>query len=167
MIISSIVAMNSDRIIGFKNQIPWYLSADLKYFKQTTKGHCILMGRKCFESIGQPLPGRTNIIVTRDPYFIVSNCLIAHSINEALYFAQKTGESELFIIGGGEIYNQTMHLWNRLYVTLVDIQCEGDTFFPEISELDWNLISKADHSRDEKNEMNYSFLVYERKPKTM
>ncbi|MBK6859287.1 MAG: dihydrofolate reductase [Saprospiraceae bacterium] len=163
MKISSIVAMNPKGIIGFENQIPWYLPADLKYFKKVTKGHCILMGRKCYESIGKPLPLRTNIIVTRDPYFIVSNCLIAHSINEGLYLAQKSGESELFIIGGGEIYKQTAHLWNRLYITKVAIDCEGDTFFPELEMNEWTLISEQHHTKDDLNEMNYSFLVFDKK----
>lgn len=120
------------------------------------------MGRKCYESIGKPLPLRTNIIVTRDPYFIVSNCLIAHSINEGLYLAQKSGESELFIIGGGEIYKQTAHLWNRLYITKVAIDCEGDTFFPELEMNEWTLISEQHHTKDDLNEMNYSFLVFDK-----
>lgn len=163
MKISSIVAMNAEGIIGFENQIPWYLPADLSYFKKTTKGHCILMGRKCFESIGKPLPMRTNIIVTRDPYFIVSNCIIAHSINEGIYLAKKTGESELFILGGGEIYKQTAHLWNRLYITRVEISCPGDTFFPSLDMNEWNLISEEAHEKDPKNEMDYKFLVYDKK----
>ena len=162
MIVSAIVAMTSDRIIGFENQIPWYLSSDLKYFKKQTLGHHILMGRKCFESMGNPLPGRTNIIVTRDPYFIVSNCLIAHSIEEGILMAQKNNEKEIFIIGGGEIYQQSLHLWHRLYVTRVDYPCTGDTFFPDINYDEWKLISKEDHSADEKNKMNYTFLVYEK-----
>ena len=162
MIISSVVAMNQERVIGYENQIPWHLSADLKYFKKLTMGHHILMGRKCFQSIGNPLPGRTNIIVTRDPYFIVSNCIIVHSIEEGLLRAKRNGEKEIFIIGGGEIYNQSMHLWNKLYLTLVDYPCNGDTFFPEIHDDEWKLISKEDHLADEKNKINYSFITYER-----
>jgi dihydrofolate reductase len=154
--------MNQDRVIGFENQIPWYLSADLKYFKKLTMGHHILMGRKCFQSIGNPLPGRTNIIVTRDPYFIVSNCIIVHSIEEGLVWSKRNGEKEIFIIGGGEIYNQSAHLWNKLYVTLVDFPCKGDTYFPEINPEEWKLISREDHLADEKNKMNYSFITYER-----
>lgn len=162
MIISAIVAMNQDRIIGFENQIPWYLSADLKYFKKQTMGHHLLMGRKCFQSIGKPLPGRTNIIVTKDPYFIVSNCLIAHSIEEGILWSKKNNQKEIFIIGGGEIYNQTSHLWNKLYVTWVDFPCKGDTFFPEINLEEWKILAREDHLPDEKNNMNYSFITYER-----
>ncbi|MFZ1424613.1 MAG: dihydrofolate reductase [Saprospiraceae bacterium] len=163
MIISAIVALNADRIIGFENQIPWYLSADLKYFKKVTLNHTVLMGRKCYQSIGIPLPKRTNIIVTRDPFFIVSNCFIVHSIEEGILFAKKHGEQELFIIGGGEIYKQSMHLWNKLYITLVDFPCKGDTYFPEIDKEQWSLFSREDHEKDEKNNMNYSFLIYEKK----
>ncbi len=163
MIISSIVAMNARRIIGLNNQIPWYLPADLKFFKKTTQGHHILMGRKCFESIGNPLPGRTNIIVTRDPYFIVSNCLIAHSIEEGILLAKKNGEQELFIIGGGEIYNQSMPYWNKLYLTIVDYSGPGDTYFPEIQLSEWNLLSEERHDKDEKNAYPYSFQIFEKK----
>ena len=162
MIISVIVAMNKDRIIGYENQIPWYLPADLKYFKKRTMDHHILMGRKCFQSIGNPLPGRTNIIVTRDPYFIVTNCIIVHSIEEGIWLAQKNQEKEIFIIGGGEIYKQSVHLWNKLYVTLVDFPCKGDTYFPEINLDDWKILSREDHTPDEKNNMNYSFITYEK-----
>ncbi len=163
MIISSIVAMNAERIIGLNNQIPWYLPADLKFFKKTTQGHHLLMGRKCFESIGNPLPGRTNIIVTRDPYFIVSNCLIAHSIEEGILLAKKNGEQELFIIGGGEIYNQSIPYWNKLYLTMVDYSGPGDTYFPEIQFSEWNLMSEERHERDEKNAYSYSFYIYNKK----
>jgi dihydrofolate reductase len=163
MIVSAIVAMNKDRIIGYENQIPWHLSADLKYFKKITMNHHILMGRKCFESIGNPLPGRTNIIVTHNPYFIVSNCIIVHSLDEGILWSKKNNENEIFIIGGGEIYKQSVHLWNKLYVTLVDIDCKGDTYFPDMNWNEWKVLSKEDHSADEKNEMNYSFVVYEKK----
>ncbi len=162
MIISAIVAMNKELVIGYENQIPWYLSADLKYFKKITMGHPILMGRKCFQSIGNPLPGRTNIIVTRDPYFIVSNSIIVHSIEEGILWSKKNEEKEIFIIGGGEIYKQSVHLWNKLYLTLVDFPCKGDTFFPEINLDQWKIRSQEDHTADVKNKMNYSFITYER-----
>lgn len=160
MIISAIVAMSHNRIIGLNNQIPWYLSADLKYFKKTTKNHHVLMGRKCFQSIGNPLPLRTNIIISRDPYFIVSNCLVAHSIEEGVLLAKQNDEKELFIIGGGEIYNQSMHYWNKLYLTLVDYNGHGDVFFPELDMQQWQLISRDDHPSDENNSLAHSFLVY-------
>lgn len=163
MIISAIVAMSPDRIIGLDNQIPWYLSADLKYFKKTTKAHHILMGRKCFESIGNPLPLRTNIVITRDPYYLISNCLIAHSIEEGILLAKQNGEKELFIIGGGEIYNQSIGYWDKLYLTLVDYHGEGNVFFPELDMNQWQLTSREEFSPDENNPIAHSFLVYTKK----
>lgn len=154
--------MNSKGIIGKDNQIPWYLPADLKYFKKITTGHHILMGRKCFQSISNPLPNRTNIIVTRDPYFIVSNCLITHSIEEGIQLAKSNQESELFIIGGGEIYKQSMDYWNKLYVTWVDIDSDGDVFFPTIDWNKWRLITSEKHLPDNKNLYPYQFNIYER-----
>ncbi|MBK8954256.1 MAG: dihydrofolate reductase [Saprospiraceae bacterium] len=162
MIISSIVAMNRDQIIGLNNQIPWYLPADLKFFKKITTGHHVLMGRKCFESIGNPLPNRTNIIITRDPFYIVSNCLIAHSIEEGILLAKKNGEKELFIIGGGEIYNQSKGLWNKLYITLVDYTGPGDTYFPEIELENWKLVSHEKGMVDAKNQLGHQFDIYQK-----
>ena len=151
MMISSIVAMNREGLIGSNNQIPWYLPADLKYFKKQTTGHHILMGRKCFKSISKPLPNRTNIIVTRDPYFIVSNGLIVHSIEEGIQLAMNSGEEELFIIGGGEIYNQSMNYCHKLYVTWIEIDLSGEIYFPEIDWNQWKLISEEKHEKDEIN----------------
>jgi dihydrofolate reductase len=162
MIISAIVAVANNRVIGKDNDIPWYLPADLKYFKKTTLDHHILMGRKCYASIGKPLPKRTNVIVSRDPYFISSNCLVARSIEEALEMAYDNGEKECFIIGGGTIYNQTQKLWDRLYLTEVDLDVEGDVFFPEINHGEWKVISEEPHDSDEKNPYHYTFKVLHR-----
>ena len=162
MIISAIVAVANNNVIGKNNDIPWYLPADLKYFKKTTLGHHILMGRKCYTSIGKPLPKRTNIIVTRDPYFISSNCLIARSIEEGLEMAYDNGEKECFIIGGGTIYDQTKELWDRLYITQVDLDVEGDVFFPSIDMGEWTIQSQESHQPDEKNPYHYTFKVLNR-----
>ena len=162
MIISAIVAVANNNVIGKNNDIPWYLPADLKYFKKTTLGHHILMGRKCYTSIGKPLPKRTNIIVTRDPYFISSNCLIARSIEEGLEMAYDNGEKECFIIGGGTIYDQTKELWDRLYITQVDLDVEGDVFFPSIDMGKWTIQSQESHQPDEKNPYHYTFKVLNR-----
>jgi len=161
MKISSVVAMSPDRIIGLENQIPWYLPADLKFFKKVTSGHHVLMGRKCYESIGKPLPNRTNIIVTRDPYYIVTGCLIVHSIEEGIYLAKQNKEKELFIIGGGEVYNQSMPYWNKLYLTLVDYHGPGDTFFPELEWENWTRSFLEEHPADERNTLSYQFSIYE------
>ncbi|MEN0005432.1 MAG: type 3 dihydrofolate reductase [Bacteroidota bacterium] len=163
MIVSAIVATAKNRVIGKDNKIPWYLSADLKYFKRTTLNHHIIMGRKSFQSIGRPLPKRTNVVVTRDPFFMASNCLIARSIEEGLEIASNNGETEAFIIGGGQIYAQSIDLWDRLYLTEVDLEVEGDVYFPELNFDEWKLLSSEPHQADEKNEHNYTFLVYERK----
>ncbi len=163
MKISCIVAVAKNNVIGKDNDIPWYLPADLKYFKMNTLNHHILMGRNCYQSIGKPLPKRTNIIITRDPYFIASNCLIAHSIPEALEIAYNNGEDEAIIIGGGTIYDQTKDLWDKLYITEVKLEVDGDIFFPEVDFSQWTLISEESHEPDEKNKYAYVFKVYERR----
>jgi len=162
MNISCVVAVANNNVIGRDNDIPWYLPADLKYFKKITLDHHILMGRNCYESIGRPLPKRTNVIITRDPFYIASNCLIAHSINEALEVAYDNGEKDAMIIGGGMIYKQTQDLWDTLYITEVDLNVDGDIFFPQIDPKEWELISAESHEPDEKNEHPYVFKKYER-----
>ncbi|MBK9961935.1 MAG: dihydrofolate reductase [Saprospiraceae bacterium] len=161
--ISAIVAMNPDGLIGDQNKIPWHLPADLKYFKKITLGHHILMGRKCFDSIGKSLPGRKNIVVTKNPTFIVTDCIITNSIEEGILIAQQNKEEEMFIIGGGEIYRQSMHLVNKLYLTMVQFNGSGDVFFPQIDYNEWSLISDEKHTSDDKNNYDYSFLIYKRK----
>ena len=163
MIVSSIVAMAKNRVIGKDNKIPWYLPADLKYFKRTTINHHIIMGRNCFESIGRPLPKRTNIIVSRNPLYVATNCIVAHSIEEALNMAYDHKEKEVFIIGGGQIYEQSVSFWDRLYLTEVDLEVDGDVFFPEIDLSQWKLLSVDEHEADDKNEYPYSFKVFEKK----
>ena len=165
MIVSAIVAAGHDNVIGKDNELPWYLPADLKFFKRTTSGHHIIMGRKCFESIGKPLPKRTNIILSRNPYYVVSNCIVCTSIEEALSLAEEQEQEEVFIIGGGEIYKAAWEYLDRIYITEVDIKIEGEnlTYFPEVDEKEWNLISKDDQQPDERNEYKYSFLLYERR----
>lgn len=165
MIISVIVAVSKDGVIGRDNQIPWYLPEDLKYFKKVTLGHPVIMGRKSFVSIGRPLPKRTNIIVTRDPFYIVSGCIVVNTLEEALEWALKEGEDEIFIIGGGEIFEQSISYWDKLYLTEVDLFVpDGDVFFPEINPDEWALLSEEHHDADEKNEYAYTFKVFERKP---
>ena len=162
MKISCIVAAAKNNVIGKDNDIPWHLPADLKYFKRITMGRTVIMGRNCFESIGRPLPKRTNIILTRDPYYISSGCIMAHSIQEALQIAEDSGETEAFIIGGGKVYEQTIHLWEKLYYTDVDLEVEGDVFFPEIDQKEWQLQSAIYNPTDEKNAFNFTFKVYDR-----
>jgi dihydrofolate reductase len=162
MIISAVVAIDKNNVIGKDNDIPWYLPADLQYFKKITLGHHILMGRKCFESIGRPLPKRTNIIVTRNPFFIATGTVVVHSIKEGISLAKKNKEEELFIIGGGDIYRHSLDIWDKLYLTVVDTEVDGDVFFPNINFDEWKLISSESHEKDEKNEFNYRFEIWEK-----
>ncbi len=162
MTISAIVAAAKNRVIGKDNEIPWYLPADFTYFKRTTLNHHIIMGRNSYESIGKPLPKRTNIIVTRNPFYIVSGCIVVHSVEEGLKIAKQNGETEAFIIGGGDIFKQSMHLLDKIYLTEVDLKPEGDVFFPTMNPTDWTLVSEDIHLKDEKNECDFSMKVFER-----
>ncbi len=163
MIISAIVATAHNGVIGKDNEIPWYLPADFAYFKRVTLNHHIIMGRNCYESIGRPLPKRTNVIVTRNLFYVASGCVIVHSVEEGLKLAEMNGEEEVFIIGGGEIYKQTMHLLDKIYITEVDLNTEGSVFFPEINTNEWHLVSEEKHLKDEKNEWDYTFKIFEKK----
>lgn len=164
MIISAIVAAAKNNVIGKDNQIPWYLPADLAYFKKTTLEHHVIMGRKCFKSISRPLPKRVNIVVTRDPFFMADGVLVAHSVEEALGMAFDDGAKEVFILGGGEIYKDSMDLWDKIYLTEVDIEPEGDVFFPEIEPTEWTETWRETHEPDSKNEYTYTFRLLERIP---
>lgn len=163
MKIHTIVAAAKGGVIGANNQIPWYLPNDLKYFKKVTLGHPIIMGRKNFESIGRTLPKRSNIIITRNPFYAVSNAFVVHSLTEALELAHQEEAEIAFIIGGGEIYRQAMPLVEKIYYTAVDLEVEGDVFFPELSDQEWELESEEHHFPDEKNAHPHTFKVYVRK----
>lgn|SRR3990167_4730600 len=162
-ILSAIAAMSDNRVIGFRNQLPWHLPADLKHFKTLTSGHPILMGRKTFESIGKPLPNRTNIILTRDASFKAQGCTIATSLTEATAFAAQLGAPEIFIIGGADIYRQLLPSLERLYLTIIHHEFEGDTFFPALAPDEWLERKQETHARDEANPYSYRFLLLERR----
>ncbi len=155
--IKVIVAISKNRVIGDSNKLIWHLPADLKRFKEVTTGHPIVMGRKTYQSIGRPLPNRRNIIITRDEEFEVEGCEVVNSIEEALLLTN----SNCFIIGGGEIYKQSLNLAEQIYMTQIDEEFEGDTTFPELDR-SWYVSKKEDFSSDEKNPYNYSFTFYER-----
>jgi len=163
MIISAIVATDQDGTIGKEGRIPWYLPADLKFFKRTTIGSPVIMGRKTFFSIGRPLPKRTNIVLTRDPYFVATGIVLANSLEAALAHEACRDAEEVFIIGGGEIYRQAMPLVERVYLTTVDTKIEdGDAFFPSLSPEDWAEKWFEEHQPDEKNPFSYRFSRWER-----
>jgi dihydrofolate reductase len=163
MIISLIVAMDEGRGIGKDNRIPWHLSADLKRFKALTMGHYLIMGRKTYESIGQPLPGRTTVIVTRNPDFLAAGCRIAHSLPEALEIARTSEEDEAFIIGGGEIFRLALPLADRIYLTQVYARLDCDTFFPDLDLGGWQISEESYQPADEKNQFASTYRVLIRK----
>ena len=161
MRISIIAALASNNVIGRDNQLPWHLSADLKRFKALTMGHHLIMGRKTFESIGRPLPGRTTIIVTRQGDFCADNVVLAPSLDHALDVAK--GDDEVFIAGGAHVYEQMIHRADRMYLTRVHADFDGDAVFPDFDDVtEWSLADSEHHEPDEKNPLPYSFLTYER-----
>nr|AIA11771.1 Dihydrofolate reductase [uncultured bacterium]AIA12128.1 Dihydrofolate reductase [uncultured bacterium] len=163
MIISFLVAMDEKRGIGKAGGLPWRLSSDLKRFRELTMGHHIIVGRKTFESIGKPLPGRQMIIVTRSESFAPEGCFIAHSISDAISFARERGESELFICGGAEIYAQMLGVADRMYLTVVHADSEADTFFPEWDKDEWVELESEHRTADEKNQYSFTFKVLARR----
>lgn len=156
-----VVAMGEKNEIGSDNQLLWHLPKDLKHFKDLTSGHPIIMGRKTFESIGKPLPNRTNIVISRKKNWFQEGILIVGSIKEAVKFAKKIDEN-IFIIGGGNIYEQTMEIADKLEVTLVKANLEADTFFPKINSKIWKKTNEICHEKDEKHDYEFCFQTYER-----
>lgn len=153
--------MGEKNEIGSDNQLLWHLPKDLKHFKDLTSGHPIIMGRKTYESIGKALPNRTNIVVSRKKNWFQEGILIVGSIKEAVKFAKKIDEN-IFIIGGGNIYEQTMEIADKLEVTLVKANLEADTYFPKISPEFWKMTSEICHEKDEKNQYDFCFQTYEK-----
>ena len=162
MIISIIVAMDRNRGIGIDNKLPWRLPADLKRFRELTMGHHIIVGRKTYESIGRPLPGRRMIVVTRDLNYKAAGCDVAHSVEDAINLARERGESEVFICGGAEIYAQIIGVADRMYLTFVDAEVAADTFFPEFDEREWNERESFYQPADEKNQYAFTFKLMTR-----
>jgi dihydrofolate reductase len=160
MQLSIIVAMDRNRVIGKNDTLPWHISEDLKYFKRVTMGKPIVMGRKTHESIGRPLPGRENIILTRDKSYQAEGCTVLNSIEEILEHCKNV--EEVMVTGGSEVYKQTFGKVSRLYLTEVHAEVDGDTFFPEFNRDEWEEISREDFHKDEKNEFDYSFLILEK-----
>lgn len=151
-----IAAMSENRVIGKDGKVPWHIREDLRRFKELTTGHTIIMGRKTFESIGRYLPDRKNIVVSGDEGFIASGCIIAHSLEEALVIAKalEKKDGKIFVIGGGQIFNQSISLADRLYLTVIEGEIEGDVFFPDYSEFGRTIAEKVGESGGHK----YKFL---------
>ena len=165
MIISLIVAVSENNVIGKDNNLPWHLPADMKFFKEKTMGHCIITGRKNYESIPEkfrPLPGRTNIVITRDKNLKLHGAVVVNSIDGALKEAESRNETECFVIGGGEIFQQILDRADRIYLTRVHSQIEGNVFFP-ILDPSWKEVSQQHHKSDEKNPYNFTISVLEQR----
>ena len=163
MFISLIVAAAENNAIGKKNQLLWHLPNDLKFFKNTTWGMPVIMGRKTFEAVNKTLPGRFNIVITRQQGWNAADVIVATDLNDAIKKAAETNCKEVFIIGGGEIYKQSIETADKIYLTRVHATIDGDTFFPVIDENKWQLTSNQDFTADEKHAFAYSFQIWERK----
>ena len=166
--LAAIVAMSENRVIGIKNTLPWHLSEDLKHFKAVTMGKPIIMGRLTFESIGKPLAGRTNIVVTHQNHWSYENTLVAGSLEEAIALAYKEAEGnelkEVMIVGGANIYHQALPLLDVVYVTEIHETLEGDAFFPELDAADWSEERREGPYKSEKNGLPYSFVIFQKRP---
>lgn len=162
MITSIIVAASENNVIGKDNRLPWHLPADLRYFKNTTWAMPIIMGRKTFESIGKSLPGRHNIVITRNKDYKADGATVVSNLNDAIKAAEDNDVNELFIIGGAELFNSTMDQAQKIYLTRVHATIDGDVFFPALNKEKWELVSEKNMEADEKNEYALSFQVWEK-----
>ena len=166
VVIAMIVAMAENRVIGRNNQLPWYLPGDLKYFKATTMGKPVIMGRKTYESIGKPLPGRANIVVTGNENYSADGVSVVHSIEEALQRAKSVavadGAKEIMVIGGAELYKEFLPNIKRLYLTKIHASVDGDAYFPTLDWRQWQELGREDFDAEGPNPYNYSFIVYQR-----
>lgn len=162
MLISLVVAAASNNVIGMKGQLPWSLPNDMKFFKNVTWGMPVVMGRKTFEALGKPLPGRKNIVISRTNGISSTGIVLVENFEDAFFVAGQTDAKEVMVIGGGEIYKAIFPKAARIYITRVEAEPEGDTWFPAIDPREWRLVSQKDHEADERHAYNYSFQVWER-----
>ncbi len=158
--ITLIAAMANDRVIGVNNTLPWNLPADMKHFKAQTMGKPILMGRKTYDSIGRPLPGRHNIVVSRNSGLQLEGCSVVSSVDAALEVAGEV--AEVMVMGGASFYEQLLPRADRLVLTLIDLEVEGDAWFPALEEAEWREVNREEHQADEKNRWAYTFIEFER-----
>jgi len=161
MIISLLVAMDEKRGIGYRNRIPWHISSDLRRFKSLTMGHHLVMGRKTYESIGRVLPGRIMIVLTRNSAYGAVGCVVLHSLEEAVQYAETASEQELFVIGGGEVFASAIQIANRLYLTQVHARVQADVYFPEVEITGWREVETANFPASEKDQYSTSYRLLE------
>jgi dihydrofolate reductase len=163
MRLSIIAALSTNNVIGLDHGIPWRQSADLKRLKALTMGHHMIMGRKTWDSLGKPLPGRVMVVITRREDFAPDGAIVVQSLEDAIRVVEESGDEEPFIAGGAEIFALSMHRADRMYLTRVHAEIEGDTFFPDFDDVsEWHLIDSEHFEADERNEYPYSYLLYER-----
>ncbi|MGV3561354.1 dihydrofolate reductase [Larkinella arboricola] len=167
MLLSLIAAVAENGVIGQENELVWHLPDDFRYFKQTTSGHPVLMGRKTFESLGKPLPNRLNIVITRNPDYQPDGVVAVDSLEKALSEARQTAITEIFVIGGAEIYRQALPIVDRLYLTEVKASFEGDTRFPDFDKAEWQEISRHHHPADDRHAVAFDFVIWERKRESL
>lgn len=153
--------MAENRVIGVNNALPWRLPEDLKYFRRLTTGHHVIMGRRNYESIGKPLPERTNIVVTHNPDYAAPGCHVVHSIIDALQLAKD--DTEVFIIGGAQLYRQTLDRADRMYLTLIHADITGDVLFPEFNWNEWKDVARCRHEPDDRHPYSYSFITLDKR----
>jgi dihydrofolate reductase len=158
MLKSIIVAKAENHVIGLDNQLPWHLPKDLQHFKRITMGHHVILGRKTFAFIKNPLPGRKLIVITRNPNYRVQGCTVVRDITTALAVAEQAGETEIFIAGGGEIYQATLSLADKIYLTEIKAPLDGDAFFPIINANEWEEVARIHHPADERHLYAYDFI---------
>jgi dihydrofolate reductase len=156
-------AVSRNNVIGKDNDLVWHLPADLTFFKKTTLGHTLIMGRKTLESLANPLPKRVTWVITRNKNYSCEGATVFHSLESAIVTAEQSGLESVFILGGGDIYRQAISIADKLIITEVHAEFEGDTRFPEINLAIWKEIKREDHKADEKNFCDYSFVEYERR----
>lgn len=163
MIISQIVAVSTNNVIGVNNGLPWHMPTDMAYFRMKTWGHHIVMGRKNYEAEGNALPGRKNIVLTRNNHYSIPDGIVVNKIDDAIEIARKSGEKELFIVGGEEIYKLSIPFTDRVYLTKIHTEVNGDTYYPELDMNIWQQVSIDKRKADEQNLYDYHFIMYERK----
>jgi dihydrofolate reductase len=163
MLVSLLFAMDEDNAIGLSNKLPWHLPADLKWFKQHTMGHHIIMGRNTYESIGKLLPGRKTVIISRNLHYKIPGASTYPSLDIALKEAKQAGETEAFIIGGAELFKSAIDIVDRFYLTRIHYKFEADTYLPALNMDEWKILSEERHEADEKNKWAYTFYVLDRK----
>jgi dihydrofolate reductase len=160
--VSLVLAAARNGVIGLEGGLPWRMPADMRHFKQLTMGHHVVMGRKTHASIGRPLPGRTNLVLSRDPHLLLPGCTVVHSVQDALAIAEAAGEDEVFVIGGAQVYALALPLAHRVHLTRIEADCEGDTHAPDFERLGWRAVDRQEHAADDANPHGYTFYVLER-----